>query len=409
MYIGGIDNIAHKVKKIYIGGLDGVAKKVKKIYIGDASNLARIAWSGSAKILFNRINSNDAAPELASTDNDFATITTVSSESNAYELFYKDGYIYRMHINKLSNTSWTYTWQRKKMNDSTWSNIKVVSTGDNEVLVSYNPDEKVFVFVQFTAKSKHESFGYSVGMSYLFTDGITVPDFTWYRYVSNNTDRTFWSAPMYKAGDGLVMFLRLHWYNTSGSARTYHQCHTYHPSTGWRIIEDSTTNGASSIEDHRSFNGYYLGFGATVGSFLNRSIISSSPLITSTKVTLPVYGENSDKMFWHGVVGNYYYFIGFSTTNKTVYTMRSADGVNFTLLATLVVTDKIYATFFLGHDGSDYYFGFDSFVSTGLYKNYFLKANSTFSKIELLASPSSNYRISYSGMNNTHFNGVAES
>lgn len=48
IYIGGADNLAHKVKKIYIGGADGLAHKVKKIYIGDANGKARLVWGGQS-------------------------------------------------------------------------------------------------------------------------------------------------------------------------------------------------------------------------------------------------------------------------------------------------------------------------------------------------------------------------
>lgn len=49
MYVG-IDNLAHKVKKLYVG-VNGTARKVKKIYIG-VSGGSRLAWSSDPDILF---------------------------------------------------------------------------------------------------------------------------------------------------------------------------------------------------------------------------------------------------------------------------------------------------------------------------------------------------------------------
>ena len=51
MYIGGADNLAHKVKKIYIGDANGKARKVKKVYIGDANGKARLCWQSGIDML----------------------------------------------------------------------------------------------------------------------------------------------------------------------------------------------------------------------------------------------------------------------------------------------------------------------------------------------------------------------
>lgn len=45
IYLGGADNLAHKVKKIYIGDQNNISHKVKKVYVGDANNQSKLVYS----------------------------------------------------------------------------------------------------------------------------------------------------------------------------------------------------------------------------------------------------------------------------------------------------------------------------------------------------------------------------
>lgn len=80
LYIGGTDDLAHKIKKAYIGGTDGVAHKIKKAYIGDADGLARLLFSGAKKYIF---VGGGTGQFTVSNEDDYNAVTELLEEKNS--------------------------------------------------------------------------------------------------------------------------------------------------------------------------------------------------------------------------------------------------------------------------------------------------------------------------------------
>lgn len=90
IYLGGADNLAHKVKKIYIGDQNNISHKVKKVYVGDANNQSKLAWSNGINYLFGGSGTGIIAVTNENDYNNIAQLTTSGSNSRYQVNFIKN-------------------------------------------------------------------------------------------------------------------------------------------------------------------------------------------------------------------------------------------------------------------------------------------------------------------------------
>lgn len=293
MYIGGADNLAHKVKKIYVGGSDGLAHKVKKVYIGDSNNIARLAWNNGMNYIF--IGSGTGVIEVANENNYSSTsvLTTAGSSS-------------RYQVNFMKNFNGEVIISRSEYN-----------------LYRYNPSTNSLVAIA------QPEYGYSIndmsyGNGYYLCIAYDWTESDYYFYYA--TTLGTWTKGSYYFGNTRI--------RETEYSNGYHYISALPFSSGglaymWRFsgapsypsIRAAITGSSSSSFSYRTFwiyNGYIV---VSAGNNVYYTLESSDMSTWTTKyvgygITKKVVGKDR--------------LVGINSNSKVCYSM---DGINWTATA----------------------------------------------------------------------------